>query len=808
MTTAPTTQVLRVAVDAPVMHALSYLAPDTQHLAAGTRVRVPLGRRLVNGVVLGEEPAPPRELKTIAQVLDDEAALPAEVLALCEFAASYYRAPPGELMRAALPPGLGHGAGPRLGLTRAGRALLRSALLSGLDDRSLAVLRSVQRGPRARRQLERTGTSPASIERLLAEGLIDQRTPQAAQAEADEEVFGMVASTEPPTLPPQARAMRAVCVLLADGRPRSRGEIEDAVPGGRDALPRLLRRGLVQRGSRQKFLPQPEALHLDEVLRPQLTPAQDEVVGILRTAIDARQHEAFLLHGVTSSGKTEVYLAAAEHVLAQGRSVLVLVPEIALTPQLVGRFVRRLDAPVEVLHSALPEAQRRQRWARVRSGRARCVVGARSAVFAPMQDLGLIVVDEEHDQSYKQDDSPRYHGRDLALWRAHHLGIPVLLGSATPSLESYQRTRQGSLHLLELPQRVGGAVLPEVRVVALTPERSRGADDGIEILTPALGEALEQALGRGEQAILFLNRRGFANFVLCLDCGEIVGCPHCSVSLTHHRARRLLLCHYCGHHAPVPEQCGRCQGVRVVPLGLGTERVEDAVRSRFPGVRIARIDRDTTRRRGALLDVLERFSAREIDVLVGTQMLAKGHDFPNVTVVGVVIADVGLAVADFRASERTFQLLSQVAGRAGRGRKPGLVVVQAFDAGHPAIQAAAAHDYPAFAEAELEQRRLLRYPPFGRLAVVRLEHRDESDAMQEARAMVRAAKAALPGDAELLGPAPAPLSRLRDVSRVQILVKAPGPSAMQRALQALRSAHERGAGRARLVFDVDPALVL
>jgi primosomal protein N' (replication factor Y) len=323
-----------------------------------------------------------------------------------------------------------------------------------------------------------------------------------------------------------------------------------------------------------------------------------------------------------------------------------------------------------------------------------------------------------------------------------------------------------------------------------------------------MAEALAATLAAGDQAILFLNRRGFANFVLCLDCGEIVGCPHCSVSLTHHRARRLLLCHYCGHREPLPAQCRRCQGAQVVPFGLGTERVEAAVRESFPGARVARIDRDSLRRRGALVGLLDRFAARELDILVGTQILAKGHDYPNVTVVGVVMADVGLAVADFRAAERTFQVLSQVAGRAGRGHKPGLVVVQAYDAGHPAIRAAAAHDYAAFADAELEQRRLLRYPPFGRLSAVRIEHRDEQQAEREAIAMVRSARAALRSEVELLGPAPAPLARLRDVARVQVLVKAPGPTAMQRALSTLRAAHERGAHRSRLVFDVDPALVL
>ncbi|MBN2358318.1 MAG: primosomal protein N' [Deltaproteobacteria bacterium] len=736
---------VRVAVDAPVASALTYaVPPDMPTPVAGARVRVPLGGRRSSGVVLGPHRGPPPPgLRALTGVLDVEPLLSRDVLALVEFAASYYRAPPGELVNAALPPGLGALPGTRLRLTAAGRKLLASALLADLRPAELALLRQLERGPRARRALLAAGVSARVAARLLQQGLIAERTP------------------EPPSLA--------------------------AMPlGGPDAL--------------------------DGTGAVTWSVAQRTAIEAVTAAIAAPRFEPFLLFGVTASGKTEVYLAAAQAALAAGRGALVLVPEIALTPQLVGRFRQRLGAAVEVLHSGLARVERRQRWLRIWRGEARCAVGVRSAVFAPVRELGLIVVDEEHEPSYKQEESPRYHARDLALYRARQVGCPAVLGSATPSLESWQRAVAGQTRLLRLPDRVGNATPPAVEVVPIRPHGrgdlpAIGAE--IEILTPALREALEQTLARREQAILLLNRRGFAHFVLCLDCGQRVGCPNCSVTLTLHRRAGALLCHYCNHRAPVPERCERCGGLRVVPFGVGSERLENEVARLFPGVRAARLDRDTVRRRGELARVLRQFAAHQIDVLVGTQMLAKGHDYPRVTLVGVVVADTSLALADFRAAERTVQLLAQVAGRAGRGEQPGRVIIQAFDTSHPAICAAAAHDYRAFVELELAERRLLNYPPFRRLAVVRLEGADESTTEATALGLVRLAADRLPRGVEVLGPAPAPLARLKGVYRFQLLVKSPTASALQQALGALLRAHEQQRrSTTRLVFDVDPALVL
>jgi len=801
---------VRVAVDAPVPQALSYAAPSAQpQPEPGTRVLVPLGRRRVAGVVLGpHQGPPPKGLRTISEVLDEEPALPADVLALAEFAAIYYRAAPGEVLRSALPPGMGALPSPRLRLTERGQRLLAVALLADLDREERRLLEALGRGPRSRRALIGRGRGTAALARLIEQRLVVEL---AGRTTSPPTIARYYLTPQPGEAEVPTRAQRMQEVMAALGRRdgQSAAELEAAIPGARSALTRLQRRQLVERREEAAPTGALETLPETGALRPTLSAAQAQAVEAVGAAIDAAHFAPFLLFGVTSSGKTEVYLAAVERALALGRGALVLVPEIALTPQLVGRFERRLAAPIEVLHSGLAVAERRKRWARVRAGEARCVIGARSAVFAPVAELGIIVVDEEHETSYKQEEAPRYHARDLALYRAQTVGCPVLLGSATPSLESYQRARRGDLELLRLPERVGGANLPTVEVVPIRPGgaglRPEGGDE-IDVLTPELVAALEQTLARQEQAILFLNRRGFAHFVLCLDCGETVGCPNCSVTLTHHRREAALVCHYCGHRVAIPLNCGRCQGEQVVPIGVGTERLEAEVQRRFPTARVARLDRDTMRRRGALVRCLERFAAGEMDILVGTQMLAKGHDYPAVTLVGVVVADAALGLADFRAAERTFQLLAQVAGRAGRGSRPGRVVVQAFDPSHPAITAARTHDFEGFAARELAEREELAYPPFGRLAVVRVEATDAERAERAAEALVRRGAHQLPGSVRLLGPAPAPLARLRGVHRVQLLVKAPTVGDMQRALTALERAH--GDQGVRLVFDVDPALVL
>lgn len=529
---------------------------------------------------------------------------------------------------------------------------------------------------------------------------------------------------------------------------------------------------------------------------------QAAVLTVIDEALAGGVFSALLLHGVTGSGKTEVYLRAIENALARGRTALVLVPEIALTPQLVGRFRARFAGrgrQIAVLHSGLGEGERYDAWRSIARGDAAIVIGARSALFAPLPNPGIIVVDEEHEASYKQAEGFRYHARDLALLRGQMAGSVVLLGSATPSVTSYYRARNGQMGYLSLSGRVAGRSLPEVALIDLRETRPEGEGS----LSPPLLSALEATLARGEQALLLLNRRGFAPFLLCADCGTTFRCPNCAITLTFHRGRRQLRCHYCDYVDFPPDSCPTCRGSAIEPQGAGTERLEEELACRFPAACIARMDRDTTARKGAHQALLERMLSGEIDILVGTQMVAKGHDFPNVTLVGVLGADSSLNLPDFRSAERTFALLSQVAGRAGRGEVPGRVLIQTYAPEHYALTCAAAHDYEGFYVQEIACRQPLDYPPFGYLINLVLAGNDEPKVLRAAAALASGLQQ-ISGDAEVLGPAPCPLARLRGKSRVQILLKASQRPSLRRLLAGLPELRKKIPAGVVLSVDVDP----
>jgi primosomal protein N' (replication factor Y) len=595
---------------------------------------------------------------------------------------------------------------------------------------------------------------------------------------------------------------RALLVALAERRELSQAEAERGLGVTLASLRALAARGLVRLEEREPVDPfaAPPTGERTEALEP--TPAQQAAITAIVAATRAGRYRGFLLHGVTASGKTEVYLRCAAEVLRAGRSCLVLVPEIALTPQLVGRFRARLGEGVAVVHSALSAADRRRAWAALQAGRARVAIGARSALFAPVRELALVVVDEEHDPSFKQAERFRYHARDLALLRARGAAAVVVLGSATPSLESFRNAHTGKLELLELPERATPRPLPEVRICDL--RHRRRCHPRHPFLSLELVEGLEQVLLRREQAILFLNRRGFAPAAVCAACGAFVACPSCGVALAYHRTRETLLCHYCAFARPVPPQCEGCGATELDLRGLGTERVVEAVQELFPAARLARLDSDAAP--GAAGErVLERLRAGAVDVLVGTQMVTKGHDFPAVTLVGILRADMGLQLFDFRAAERTFQLLTQVAGRAGRGTAPGRVLLQTFMPEHYAIAAAARQDYGAFVRDELPARRELGYPPFGALALLRGEGRDEPRVvatMDRLADELRPTATAV--GAELLGPAPAPLPRLRGAYRRHLLVKADTRRAVREVAERAAAWAARPPAGVRVILDIDP----
>jgi primosomal protein N' (replication factor Y) (superfamily II helicase) len=523
----------------------------------------------------------------------------------------------------------------------------------------------------------------------------------------------------------------------------------------------------------------------------------------MRALAAARAFHTVLLHGVTGSGKTELYLRLAEDVRGHGRGVLILVPEIALTPAVAAAFRVTFGERVAIQHSGLSDGERHDQWQRIRRGDVDVVVGTRSAVFAPVHDLGLVVVDEEHDGSYKQEESPRYHGRDVAVMRGRQAGALVVLGSATPSMESYHNARSGRYRLIALERRVLDRPMAEVRIVDM---RQEYADAGPDIvLSAALTTALEERMARKEQAIILLNRRGYATSIFCRQCASTLECPNCSVSLTVHRAIRRARCHYCNHSMGLPKTCANCAGPYLEQIGFGTERVEAAVLEALPGARVARVDRDTIRRRGAIVDLLARFAAGELDVLVGTQMIAKGHDFPRVTLVGVVSADVGLGHADFRAAERTFQLLTQVAGRAGRGEIAGEAYVQTIYPKHYSIRHACRQDYVAFFDDELRFRQGMRYPPAVAMINVVVKAKSQEAAMADAGELA----AALRWGGEpyrVLGPAQAPLSRLKGENRAQLFLKGTHRTVMRESLQKVLA--ERPEIRRHTIVDVDPMSVL
>jgi len=686
--------IARVTLEIALRKEFDYAIPPelAKLVDVGTRVQVPFGARKVFAVVtaLAEESAQTR-LRSIFKIVGTPSLVTPKVLALARWIADYYCCAPETALKSVLPEAVrAEEAGWRQRLHV--RVAPRTGDLPKLTKRQLEVWNIIEewRELPLKKLLELSSATTETIRRLEDKGLI---TLVAEVSERDPYEHEQIVPTTSLVLNhDQAKALQAIVAALDGGAGGAR--IED-------------------RGSKmEKTDGTPSSL-----LPPPSSPSQSP-------------SSTFLLHGVTGSGKTEVYLQALAHTLQQGKGAIVLVPEIALTPQTVERFKSRfssgpLQTLVAVLHSHLSAGERHDEWHKIRQGRARIVIGARSAIFAPVDPLGLIIVDEEHEHTYKQEEAPRYHARDVAVVRGQMEGAVVVLGTATPSLESYHNCRRGKYTLLELPERADNAKMPIVRVVDM--RQTARQEKGIPIFSPQLKEAMTQRLERGEQTILFLNRRGYSSALECPKCGFVAECPNCSLSLTYHRREQKLACHICGHTAPVPSACPneQCRNPAIRYSGLGTEKVEDTLTKLFPHATIRRMDSDVMKRKEDYRRVLGEFRAGKVDILVGTQMIAKGLHFPNVTLVGIIYADMALHQPDFRAGERTFQLLTQVAGRAGRGDLEGEVFVQAFTPFHPAIQFARRHDFAGFYEAEMEYRQQLQYPPVSRVALLTIKGRNE-----------------------------------------------------------------------------------
>ncbi len=748
---------INVAINLPIKNLFRQftyaLPPQFDYIGAGWRVIVPFARQTTEGFVVGEagnDLPNPENYKEVQTVIGKEPWFDEEMLEAAQWLAEYYMCPLAEAMRLFIP---GKSSIKRHAVYDDNGRLIYYELENRLKEKTQACYAVTENGRRALNEgNNRAKAQMAALQILTASG----RELNAKELEAE----GI-----------SAQVLR---VLVQKGW-CSRSE------------QRVLRNSYANAGGvRQSF---------------SLTDEQQNAVNAVSKAICQKQQQTFLLQGVTGSGKTEVYLNLTAAALAEGRQVLVLVPEIALTAQIVKRFQNWFKGTIAVVHSKLSASERADVFYKIRTSEAQILIGVRSAVFAPFADLGLVIIDEEHDQSYKQEERPCYHAREVALQRAAYFGVPVVLGSATPSIESYYNASCGNYTHLCLTGRPNGQPLPKVQIVDMRKELK---EKNFSVLSRTLQQELVRTAAAGEQAIVLLNRRGYSTFVMCRDCGETITCPHCAVALVYHEAGQNMRCHYCGNTMPVPEECPKCHSRRIKFFGTGTQKAEAQIAA-LPEIKVLRMDQDSTMRKFAHEEILSDFGNGKYNVLIGTQMVAKGHDIPNVTLVGVLSADSALNMPDFRASERAFSLLTQAAGRAGRGDKPGHVVLQVYDAENRTVQLAAAQDYDTFAQEELERRRELNYPPYAAFLKItvwdKAEERANSTAQEIADFLLGIVKAQ--NNAEVFGPFAGIISKVRDLYRVNILVKSPEINVFKQALWQSPYRDMKN-----VYFDADPVNVL
>jgi primosomal protein N' (replication factor Y) (superfamily II helicase) len=820
---SPLPAFVEVALPLPLRQTYTYRLPVglQENVKLGARLLVPFGKRQLTGYAVALHAALSPELeieeetvKDALELIDAEPLLTAEIIRLTQWSADYYAASWGEVLKASLPAGINATVEQVYMITTRGRDELSK--ISSANTAKAQMLKLLgERGETSGRELTRAfgaAQSNRAARELIKNGLAS--------------VFQRILTTQVKPkrrkavrlLPPGAQSTnqkpftdaqeRIVETLLNGGGEMSFTDLIEQAGAGASAISTLAKRGVLEVFVAEVRRDPLSKVDLPELLNLTLTGEQAAILEEIKTAVYAAKYKSFLLHGVTGSGKTEIYIRAMQAVLERGKSALMLVPEIALTPV----FSRRLRAvfgdEVAILHSNLSTGERFDEWRRLRSGAARIAIGTRSAVFAPLRNIGLVIVDEEHDSSYRQHESPFYHGRDVAIVRANFADAVVVLGSATPALESFHNAHSGKYRYLTLPMRIGNRPLAQAELVDMREVfKTTGKDT---IFSPQLLEAIEETHSRREQSIILLNRRGFSQFVLCRSCGETIRCNNCDITLTYHKREGKLVCHYCNHRERTPRSCPSCQSRFLYFIGEGTEQIEDILQRKFSALKIARIDRDTTGRRKSFEETLMQFSRGEIDMLVGTQMLAKGHDFPNVTLVGVISVDAGLALPDFRSAEKTFQLLTQVAGRAGRGNLAGRVLIQTFYPEHYALRHASTQNYDNFYEEEIRFRRNLNYPPFVALASILIKHPNYNYAFDNAQILRQCLQTAnSEKNCIILGPAPAPLARLKNEHRLQILVKARSRAKLRETIDfALHAAQEKFCDLRIVNVEIDPVNLL
>jgi len=805
-------EIVEVAVGLPVFKTFHYRIPEKMKdsLQVGMRVLVPFKGRKVTGFSIDLLDQPPKDVEEklleVEDLLDEAPLIVPLMLRFYRWISDYYLYPLGEVIKTGLPPGLHLKSEPFLSLTERGMNSLTRGELHPTQEK---VLKEIGRcGKVLLKKILKYFPGEVSKSQLFSwkrRGLLNIES--GIEGKEVKPKFEKVVQYQ--GVEPTQRISKNQAELLNWIKEKgeiSSNELTKRMKPASKSIQSLQGQGLVSVFRRVVCRDLSVRSELKPYPKPELTSDQETALGEILTGIHSKRFSPFLLYGVTGSGKTEIYIRAIEEVLSQGREGIVLVPEISLTPQLLSRFKDRFGENLALLHSGLGRGERHDQWRRIWKGEVKIAMGARSAIFAPFKNVGIIILDEEHDPSYKQEEKLKYHARDMAVVRAKQAEATLLLGSATPSLESFYNTEKGKFRLLNLPERIEGRPLPGVEVVDV--KREEG------LLSEKLKAALKKNIEDKKQSLLFLNRRGFANFILCPDCGFTFKCPNCSVTLTYHLKDRSLQCHYCDYRIPAPGDCPKCQGHRLQGMGIGTERLEQEIKLLFPEAQVERMDHDTTSRRRSHVQILKRLESGSTDILVGTQMIVKGHDFPNVTFVGVVSADTSLHFPDFRSSERTFQLLTQVAGRAGRGEAFGEVVIQTFNPDHYSILRAKDHDYVGFYQEEIQFRKALEYPPFSRMINFRLVGNSEKKTKGLAGGMGKIGQSLLKKGygkgIEILGPSTAPFAKMRGKFRWQMLAKGKSPQLLHQFAKDLASAMEgrmKGMG-VNLDIDVDPVFIL
>lgn len=808
---------VETALPLPIRKNFTYRisAEKADGLLPGTRLLVPFGKRTLTGYLVAthkniehERGLDPTAIKDVIDVMDERPLINAEIFDLAEWSADYYATSLGEMLKASLPAGINVGIENEYQATDAGQEK-QSSMRSGLKKDVLAAI--IEQPGATLKKLARTFRS-TSLKRVLKElekdgSISSERRQDNAYVKPKRRKAVRLISMIPQDAnkKPLSEAHQTILKTLADvGGEMLFAELLSSANAGASPITTLAKRGcievFIQEVLRDPLAVIPQAAAEDLVLNADQTAVLNEILK----GLASETYQGFLLHGVTGSGKTEVYIRAMKNALHAGRSSMMLVPEIALTPIFSQRLRSVFGNDVAILHSNLSPGERFDEWRRISSGDARIAIGTRSAIFAPLQNIGLIIIDEEHDASYRQHEAPFYNARDLAVVRANRSGAVVVLGSATPSLETYHNAKSGKYTYLRLEKRIGDRPLAKAELIDMRAVFKKAGKD--VVFSPMLLDAIRETHQKGEQSIILLNRRGFSAFVLCRSCGESLRCKNCDISMTHHKNDKRLTCHYCGHNVPVPTQCPFCKSEFLYFIGQGTEKLEEILAKIFPEMKIVRVDRDTMSRKGEMSKTLFAFDRGEIDMLVGTQMLAKGHDFHNVTLVGVVSVDTGLGLPDFRAAERTFQLLTQVAGRAGRGQLAGSVLIQTYYPDHYALRFAAEQDYEGFYAEEIRFRQALSYPPFVVVASLMIKHKDKTYAMRTAEILRRSLDNFNSSrQVRILGPAQASIGRLKNEYRIQILLKSDSRKALRTIIDsALEQSEPLGADRRIIQIEIDP----